>query len=111
MSILRILITPQACISSATCCGISSMRSIVYHQAAGRSTLKRDEIQPEGLMICTARGAVMICQASGLDKKIPKAFAFGIFWHALTKKMPTFIGAQYVVLTLKFYQFEIILYV
>ena len=33
------------------------------------------------------------------------------FWNVLTKKMPYFIGAQYVVLTLKFYQFEIILYV
>ena len=29
---LRVPITPKACISSATCCGISSMRSIVYHQ-------------------------------------------------------------------------------
>ena len=28
------LITAKPCISSATCCGISSMRSIVYHQAA-----------------------------------------------------------------------------
>ena len=93
----RISITPKACISSkrsfayhqgvalyrhsqarysvtafltsATCCGISSMRSIVYHQAAGRCTLARDEIQPEGLMICTARCAAMICQACGLDKQ------------------------------------------
>ena len=48
----------------------------------------RDEIQPEGLMICTALRAAMICQACGLDKKIPKAFAFGIFWRVLTKKMP-----------------------
>ena len=29
-------ITPKACISSATCCGISSTRSVVYHQAAGK---------------------------------------------------------------------------
>ncbi len=34
-AISRILITPKACISFATCCGISSMRSIVYHQSAG----------------------------------------------------------------------------
>ena len=32
-------------------------------------------------MIYTARCAVMICQACGLDKKIPKANAFGIFWR------------------------------
>jgi hypothetical protein len=31
--------------SSATCCGISSMRSIAYHQAAEKYTLARDEIQ------------------------------------------------------------------
>ena len=31
---------------------------------------------------------VMICQAYGLDKKIPKAFAFGIFGLMLKKKMP-----------------------
>ncbi len=42
--------------------------SFVYHQAVG-CTLTRDEIQPEGLMICTALRAVMICQAYGLDKK------------------------------------------
>ena len=53
----------------------------VYHQAAGEYTLTRDEIQPEGLMICTALRAAMICQACDLDKKIPKAFAFGIFWR------------------------------
>ena len=43
--------------------------SIVYHQAEDRYTLPRDEIQPEGLMICTALRAAMICQACGLDKK------------------------------------------
>ena len=37
-------ITPKACISSATCCGISSMRSIVSHQAAGGCTLTRDDM-------------------------------------------------------------------
>ena len=41
----------------------------VYHQAAGRCTLTRDEIQPAGLMIYTALRAVMIYQACGLDKK------------------------------------------
>ena len=35
----------QACISSATCCGISSARRAGYHQAAGKYTLARDEIQ------------------------------------------------------------------
>ena len=51
----RIPITPKACISSATCCGISSTRSVVYHQAAGRYTLARDEIQGRNapLMIYT----------------------------------------------------------
>ena len=61
----------------------------VYHQAAGGYTLTRDEIQPEGLMICTALRAVMICQACGLDIKIPKAFAFGIFWRRVDKKDAT----------------------
>jgi hypothetical protein len=49
----------------------------VYHQnkvlyiikPQGKCTLARDEIQPEGLMICTMLRAVMICQACGLDKK------------------------------------------
>ncbi|MBQ5819678.1 MAG: hypothetical protein IIW31_00440, partial [Clostridia bacterium] len=41
----RVPITPKACISSATCCGISSKRSFVYHQAAGGCTLARDEMQ------------------------------------------------------------------
>ena len=63
--------TPKACISSATCCGISSMRSIVYHQAAGRCTLARDEIQGRNapLMIYTTLRAAMIYQACGLDKQ------------------------------------------
>ena len=65
----RIPITPQACISSATFCGISSRRSRGYHQAAGRYTLARDEIQPKGLMIYAALRASMIYQACGLDKK------------------------------------------
>ena len=33
------------------------------------------------LMIYTALRASMIYQACGLDKKIPKADAFGIFWR------------------------------
>ena len=68
---------------------IINSKGIVYHQhkvlhlikPQGKCTLARDEIQPEGLMICTTLRAVMICQACGLDKKIPKAFAFGIFWR------------------------------
>ena len=72
---------------SATGCGISSTRSVVCNQAEGESSPKgADEIQPEGLMIYTARCAVMIYQACGLDKKIPKAFAFGIFWRRVDKK-------------------------
>ena len=39
-------ITPKACISFATCCGISSDQRSGYHQAAGGCTLTRDEIQP-----------------------------------------------------------------
>ena len=75
-------ITAEPCISSATCCGISSMQSIVYHQAAGKCTLARDEIQPKGLMISTTLRAVMICQVCDLDKKQMQnvshsAFVFG----------------------------------
>ena len=33
-------ITPKACISFATCCGISSMRSIVYHHCERRYSLR-----------------------------------------------------------------------
>ncbi len=58
--------------------------SVVYHQRlaveyhhceSGYSlrlmicTLKRDDIQPKGLMICTTLRAVMICQVFDLDKK------------------------------------------
>ena len=49
----------EPCISSAIYCGISSMRSIVYHQVAERYTLMRDDIQPKGLMISTTLRAVM----------------------------------------------------
>jgi hypothetical protein len=45
-------------------------------------------------MICTALRAVMIYQACGLDKKIPKALAFGIFWLVLTEKMPRFTQSK-----------------
>ena len=37
---LRVPIAPKACISSATCCGISPMRSIVYHQPIGLDIIK-----------------------------------------------------------------------
>ena len=51
-------------------CGISSMRSIVYHQAAGKYTLARDEIQGRGAALDDIHDCVvMICQACGLDKK------------------------------------------
>jgi len=56
--------------------GISSRLSREYHQDAGKYTLARDEIQPEGLMIyeCITRHRrvihSMICQSCGLDKKI-----------------------------------------
>ena len=74
-------ITPKACISSTACRCISSMRSVVYHQAAGKYTLARDEIQGRNapLMICTALRAVMIYQACGLDKKIPRT-RFSVFF-------------------------------
>ena len=44
----------KPCISSATCCGISSTRSVVYHQAAGN--MHADawwDTAPQGLMIST----------------------------------------------------------
>ena len=47
------------------------MRSIVYHQAAGRCTLSRDEIQGRLAALDDIHDCVvMICQACGLDKKI-----------------------------------------
>ena len=77
---IRIPITPQACRSSAACLRyIINSEGIAYHQhevlhiikPQGEYTLKRDEMQGAAcrpLMICTARCAVMICQACGLDK-------------------------------------------
>ena len=64
------IINAKHCISSATCCGISSMQSIVYHQAAGRCTLARDDIQGRHCRPWwyTALRR-MICQACGLDKQ------------------------------------------
>ena len=38
------------------------------------------------MMIYAALCASMIYQACGLDKKIPKANAFGIFWRRVDKK-------------------------
>ena len=69
---------PKACISSATCCGISSTRSVVYHQAAGEMHASAWwDTAPQGLMICTALRAVMICQVCDLDKKSDKAYLVG----------------------------------
>ena len=45
----------KPCISSAIHCGISSMRSIVYHQTAGKYTLTSDDMQPKGLMRYTLK--------------------------------------------------------
>ena len=57
----------EACISSRRKPCISSTRSVEYHQAADRCTLKRDEIQGRiaPLMIYAALRAPMICQACG----------------------------------------------
>ena len=60
----------------------------VYHQGAEKCTPARDDIQPEGLMICTARCAAMICQACGLDKKIDKLLSKPVdFCEVRTKKI------------------------
>jgi hypothetical protein len=46
------------------------MRSIVYHQAAGKYTLARDEIQGRLAALDDIHDCVvMICQACGLDKQ------------------------------------------
>ena len=76
-------ITPKACISSATCCGISSMQSIVYHQAAGRSSPEgADEIQGRHAALDDMHDCVvMIYQACGLDKKIRQVKTCRIFWR------------------------------
>ena len=42
-------------------------------------TLKRDDIQPEGLMICAALRASMIYQTCGLDKK-SRIKMIRLFW-------------------------------
>ena len=53
---------------------ISSTRSVVYHQAAGRYTLARDEIQGRPAALDDIHDCiVMICQACGLDKKFDKS--------------------------------------
>ena len=78
---LRIPITPKACISSIP-------KGIVYHQSGTLciSSIPQEytrwrvmRYSPKGWWYTRLR--VMICQACGLDKKIPKAFAFGIFWR------------------------------
>ena len=70
-------ITALPWISSATCCGISSMRSIVYHRAAGRCTLVRYEIQGRFTALddihLASRGDDMPSKPAGLDKKIHKS--------------------------------------
>ena len=49
---------------------ISPTRSVVYHQAAGKYTLVRDEIQGRFTALDDIHDCVvMICQACGLDKK------------------------------------------
>ena len=60
---------------------ISPTRSVESHQAAEKCTLLRDDIQPEGLMLCTALRAVMICQACGLDKQKALADASAFCWR------------------------------
>ena len=46
-------------------------------------TLARDAMRDSVAITYNARGALIAYQASfvGLDKKIPKALAFGIFWR------------------------------
>ena len=58
---------------------ISSTQRVVYHQVADECTLKRDDIQPKGLMISTTLRAVMIYQVCDLDKKIPR-IKFSVFF-------------------------------
>ena len=83
--------TACRCISSAIYCGISSMRSIVYHQVADTCTLARDDIQPKGLIIyeCISRQRrvmhSMIYQVCDLDKKILQQLSF----------LQYFFGADY----------------
>ena len=47
-------------------------------------TMKRDEIQPKGLMIYTSLRVVMICQVCDLDKKIPRT-KFSVFLGGPTR--------------------------
>ena len=69
---------------------IINSEGIAYHQHEVLYIIKPQENPaPKGLMkykggltplmIYAALRAAMICQACGLDKKIPKAKAFGIF--------------------------------
>ena len=78
----------KPCISSATCCGISSIRSIVYHQAAGNARWRvmryKGGLPP--LMIYTTLRAAMICQACGLDKK-SRILLIRLFCLWATKKI------------------------
>ena len=65
---------------------ISSAHRAVYHQAAGKYTLARDEIQGRHAALDDIHDCVvMICQACGLDKKILKAELSG-FLSRVDKK-------------------------
>ena len=67
----RIPITPKACISSATCCGISSTQSVVYHHCERRYSLR--------LMIYTYGDDMPL-----LSQWIKNSTSFGLsnFWPA-----------------------------
>ena len=60
---------------------MESTRSVVCYQADETCTLARDAMRDSVEITYNARGALITYQASfvGLDKKIPKANAFGIF--------------------------------
>ena len=69
---------------------ISPTRSVVYHQAAGKSSPKgADEIQGRGVALDDIHDCVvMICQACGLDKKIRQVETCRIFWQGQKDSNP-----------------------
>ena len=71
------IIKTEFCISSATCCGISSSCRRMHGVAVMRC---KKQTAVCFLMIYTALRAVMICQACGLDKKIRQVETCRIFW-------------------------------
>ena len=75
-NLLRYIINTKCCILSATCCGISSMRSIAYHQPEGLYLIK-----PQG--VPNARVRVMI-----YNKGRPRS-AFVDEMHAARDDMPS----------------------